>query len=81
MYAINIIIMNIAWSASSFTYYMIGFYVKYIPGDIFQNVIISSVSDSLACLISGFMALVIGSKNTLLLSFIIGGVFGLALAF
>ena len=73
--------MNVAWSASSFTYYMVGFYIKYIPGDIFQNVIISSVSEALACLISGFIALVIGTKNTLLLCFIIGGVFGLALAF
>ena len=35
MYVINIMMMNIAWSASSFTYYMVGFYIKYIPGDIF----------------------------------------------
>ena len=81
MYAVNLIMMNIAWGASSFTYYMVGFYIKYIPGDIFQNVIISALSESLACLISGFIALALGTKNTLILCFSIGGVFGLALAF
>ena len=35
----------------------------------------------MACLISGFIALVIGTKNTLILCFLIGGIFGLALAF
>eukprot|EP00347_Sterkiella_histriomuscorum_P021166 403334998 len=81
MYVINIIMMNIAWSASSFTYYMVGFYIKYIPGDIFQNVMISSLSESIACLISGFLALLLGTKNTLIMCFLIGGTFGLALAF
>ncbi len=81
MYVINIIMMTIAWSASSFTYYMVGFYIKYIPGDIFENVIIASLSESLACLISGFIALVLGTKNTLIMCFAVGGIFGLALAF
>lgn len=43
--------------------------------------IISCLSESLACLISGFIALVLGTKNTLILCFAMGGIFGLALAF
>ena len=43
--------------------------------------IIASLSEAFACLISGFIALIIGTKNTLILCFLIGGVFGLALAF
>lgn len=38
---INMIIMNLAWSASSFGYYMVGFYLKYVPGDLYTNVIVS----------------------------------------
>ena len=81
MYVINIIMMNIAWSASSFTYYMVGFYIKYIPGDIYKNVIISCLSESFACLISGFIAVIFGTKNTLLVCFAMGGIFGICLAF
>lgn len=36
----NLTLMNITWAASAFTYYMTGFYVKYIPGDIYTNVIV-----------------------------------------
>ena len=71
--------MNIAWCASAFTTFMIGFYIKYIPGDIYTNVLISSLSESTACLLSGFVGIFLGTKNTLALSFFIGGVFGLGL--
>jgi MFS family permease len=72
--------MNLAWSSAFFTYYMVGFYVKYIPGDIFTNVILSSLSEASACFLSGCVANLIGTKHTLILSFLIGGVFGLILS-
>ncbi len=55
--------INIAWSASMFTYMMIGLYVKYIPGDIYTNVIISSISEASSCLISGIIANRIGTRH------------------
>jgi hypothetical protein len=60
---------------------MIGFYIKYIPGDMFTNVIMSSAAEASACFISGFIAMLIGTKNTLFLSFLVGGVFGGSLIF
>lgn len=81
VYLVNLILLNLAWSAAYFTYYMIGLYVKYIPGDIFTNIIITSISEASACLISGFVANRIGTKSTLLLSFLIGGTFGSALIY
>jgi hypothetical protein len=68
MYLVNIIVMNVAWSSAFFTYYMVGFYVKYIPGDVFQNVIFSSISEALACFATGFVADYFGTKPTLLLA-------------
>lgn len=73
--------MNIAWCASAFTTFMIGFYIKYIPGDIYTNVIISSLSESTACLVSGVFGVLIGTKWSLSISFLIGGIFGVMLCF
>ena len=78
-YLVNMIMMNIAWCASTFTTFMIGFYIKYIPGDIYTNVIISSLSESTACLVSGVFGVLIGTKWSLSLSFLMGGIFGILL--
>lgn len=72
--------MSVAWAASSFSYYMVSFYYKYIPGDIFSLVIVASFAEGCAALISGFIATYIGTKNTLFAGFLIGGFFGAALA-
>lgn len=73
------IVMNIVWSAASFTYYMVGFYIKYIPGDIYTNVIVAGIAEATITMASGFIANRIGTKLTLVSSFAIGGVFGVAL--
>lgn len=41
--------MNVA---CSFSYYLINFYVKYLPGSIFTNQIVNSLSESLANLLT-----------------------------
>lgn len=55
-YFLNLLIMNLAWSAASFTYYMVGYYVKYIPGDMYMNVIISGIAEALITIFSGIFA-------------------------
>jgi len=81
VYMTNFIVMNLSWAAAYFSYYTIGFYVKYIPGDVFENVTISCLSEAASCLISGVIASFIGSKLTLFLCFMTGGIFGSALVF
>ena len=56
---------------SSFDYYLIGYELKYIRGDIYVNSMISSLSECLAYIFAGVLYMKIGMKNTLCLSFII----------
>ena len=53
---VNFMVMCLAWSTTAFSYYMIGFYVKYIPGDVFTNVMVSSISELVFTYLSGVAA-------------------------
>jgi hypothetical protein len=55
VYRLNLIIMIMAWSASSFCFYIIGFYIKYIPGNVFHNVVSTSVADAISSIAVGFI--------------------------
>ena len=68
-----------AWSASSFCFYIIGFYIKYIPGNVFANVISTSVADAVSSIAVGIIVQYVGAKKTMLLSFAVAAVGGLAL--
>jgi hypothetical protein len=58
-------IMCLAWSTSSFCYYLIAYYTKYIPGNIYQIIAISTTIEIFACTFSGFIAEKFGLKNAL----------------
>jgi Na+/melibiose symporter-like transporter len=81
VYIANLWIMSLSWSAASFTYYMVAYYLKYIPGNIYVNIILSSLAEAIIILSSGFIAKALGSKTTLFLSFAVGGFFGMGLIF
>ncbi|CDW80967.1 organic cation [Stylonychia lemnae] len=81
LYLLNLVLMSITWASSTFTYYMVGFYIKYIPGDIFNMVIVSSMAELFACLISGVVSGYVGTKKCLFSSFLMGGVFGILIIF
>ena len=60
----------------SFSYYMIIYYLKYLPGDIYTNTFSSSGTDMMACLAAGILYKKLGLKKTftILLTFsVIGG--------
>lgn len=40
----NLIIMIISWTAASFCFILVNFFVKYMPGDIYVNQVISGCS-------------------------------------
>jgi hypothetical protein len=51
----NLIILCGCWMASTFSYYMILFYMKYLPGNIFENTIYSSIADTVGYLFTGIL--------------------------
>jgi len=70
-----------AWSASASCFYIIGFYIKYVPGDPFENVIVISIGDALSSIAAGSISSRIGAKNTLFLSFTLAAFGAIALMF
>ena len=79
IYRVNLIIMILSWSASSFCFYIIGFYIKYIPGDIFVNMITTCIADVISSIVAGVIAQYIGTQRTLFGSFAISALGGVCL--
>jgi len=75
----NLIVMSFQWANCSFSYYMLIYYIKYMPGNIFTNTFCSGGADVLACICSGFIYHKLGIKKSfqLLLSFAVGGGIGI----
>jgi hypothetical protein len=40
-------------SAVSFNYYLVNFYLKYIPGNVYVNTVVQSLAEATAALIGG----------------------------
>ena len=73
--------MTIMWSAVSFSTYLLHFQLKYLSGNIFTNNNYCAISDAIAVLSGGFIYSKIGLTRTYLLSFLIGIVGGLGIAY
>ena len=59
------------WLSASFGYYLIGYQLKYIKGDLYVNAVITSSSEIAAYLVSGFLFEKFGIKIVLSASFLI----------
>lgn len=79
VYFVNLIIMILSWSASSFCFYILGFYIKYIPGSMFVNVIITCIADAISSIFAGLIAMRYGTQATLFWSFALAAVSGVPL--
>jgi MFS-type transporter involved in bile tolerance (Atg22 family) len=73
--------MNVVWSATSFGYYMISYYLKYIPGDIYTNVCLSSIAEIFSSFFSAELCRRVGNQKTLILSFLMSGIFSFIMIF
>jgi Na+/melibiose symporter-like transporter len=80
-YLLNLIIIALSWCASTVCFYIIGFYIKYIPGNVYSNIIIISIADALSSLGAGIVATRIGAKKTLFISFSLAAIAGTGLIF
>ena len=68
---INLICMMTVWLSASFNYYLIGYQLKYIEGNLYINGIVSSLSECAAFLLSGILIEKIGIKPTLVISYVV----------
>ena len=66
----NLALMIFVWVSASFSFYLLNFLVKYMPGDIYFNSIISGLSCA-AMLIEGQMQDKLGTKGGMVVSFIL----------
>lgn len=78
---LNIILMVILWSVSSLDYYLITFFMKYIPGNLFVNTSVSTTSELIAYIFSGFVYNSVGGKKAFVISFAISALGGFLIAF
>jgi len=67
------------FSSASFNYYLVNFYLKYIPGNIFINTIVSSTAEAISGYTSAFVVLKVGTRNAMSTMFLVCGVAGFAL--
>ena len=58
----NLICMMIVWVSGSFNYFLIGYQLKYIEGNMFINGIVSSLSELTAFISAGALTEKLGMK-------------------
>jgi hypothetical protein len=78
---LNLILMIILWSISSFDYYLISFFMKYIPGNIYINASFSTIAEIVANMTSSVVYKFFGPKTAFVLCFTISAVGGILIAF
>lgn len=61
----NLLIFVYLFCAASFNYYLLNYYLKYMPGSIYTNSIVSSISETVAHWMAGWIVLKLGSVNGL----------------
>ena len=70
-YLRNLLIMTMTWQALGFTYSLISFELKYLPGDIFSNSYTSAVAEIIAKLGAGVVLMRMGMKPLFAAAFFI----------
>lgn len=66
---INLVLMSFFWASVSFSFYMLGFFIKHLKGDIFVNSYMGGLGEMLAVPIQGIVYYKKGPKFTLSLAF------------
>jgi Na+/melibiose symporter-like transporter len=74
-------LMTGVWVTSSFNYYFIQFYMKYVPGDIFINNSASCLAELAADLLSCLFVFKIGIKKSFFGAFLIAAIGAVCMQF
>ena len=75
------VIMAILWGVTALNYYLIAYYMKYVPGNLYVNTTVSTVSELSAYATSGVIYSYVGGNKTFMVSFLIAALGGLLIAF
>lgn len=75
----NLGIFIFLFSSASFNYYLINFYLKYIPGNVYVNTIVASIAEFVSTLIAGSIVKYLGIKNTISSAFALNCISGVIL--
>jgi len=75
------VVMAYMWTATSFTYYMIAFQLKYLKGNIYNNSLASGGSEMVAIAISGVLYTKLGLKKSFTLLYALSCVGGCCILF
>lgn len=67
----NLLMMIIVWIAASFIFFLFGFLVKYMPGDIYFNSVISGLS-AIAMLAQGKLGELLGVQRGIMACYMLG---------
>jgi hypothetical protein len=68
--------MTVIWIVASFNYYLITFYMKYVPGDIFINTSIGCFAEIFGDILSAVLLQWLGYKLAFIIAFLVAGVGG-----
>ena len=74
---INLVIIVYMWVCCSFCYYLIGFQLKYLPGDIYSNTYATSLAEAIGLAQSGITYRYTGLKTAMVLPYavsLMGGI-------
>ena len=76
----DFIFLFLIWATTQFCFQTLVFYVKHIPGDIFEKIGIQSIIDTFACSVAGILAQILGTQQTMTLSFLVATIGGILIA-
>jgi len=76
---LNVIIMTFSWLASSFNYYMVGFLLKYFPGNMYVNGSVSAISEIIAAGLAGVIYEKMGCKKAFVCMYALSTIGGIGI--
>jgi len=78
---VNLVIVTFCFIIVSFNYYMISIYLKYIGGNLFINIILSTLAEAIAYFTANFFQKLLGTRIWFMMFFAMAAAFGVPLMF
>ena len=70
----NLLIFVYLFCGVSFSYYLLNFYMKYIPGNVYTNTIVASIAEGSSAFVAGYLVKFLGARNSITTTNAIAGV-------
>lgn len=73
--------MSFLWGITAMNYYIIYYFMKYVPGNLYVNMSVSTISELIAYIVSGIIYTYLGEKKSFFISFSLAATGGALIAF